>query len=64
MFGWLKNKVVQIVLLAVLVVDVALLLYAGFTQEEIKGVIVAVGVIVAAVSSLILIIQKLINKKE
>lgn len=64
MFNFLKNKIVQYILWAVLIVDIALLIIAGFTQEQISGVLVAVAGIVAAVIALVMMIIKLINKKS
>ena len=64
MFDWLKNKVVQIVLWVVLILDLALLILAGFTQEQISSVLVAVVGIVGAISALVLLIIKLVNEKN
>lgn len=63
MFDFLKNKIVQIILWTVLIVDIALLIIAGFTQEQISGVLVAVAGIVAAVVALVMMIVKYINGK-
>lgn len=58
----LKNKIALYVAWGILILDIAFLTIAGFTQEEISGVLAATVGIVGAVSGLVILIIKLVER--
>lgn len=64
MFDFLKSKVAKIVMWTVLVVDLALLILAGATKDQVNGIVVLVFSAVAAVILVVQAVIKLINDND